>query len=321
MEQSPAVLKVEERVGNSISTKGMGYGYAAGVGVLVLCALLVQRMGQSEFSMKLSCTLAGIWWLVFTYLPLRNLQSRPGPPLPKGANAVAYSWRQMIHTLCCASELSQAFKFLLAWFFLSDGLTTMVSVSVIYGKAELKMPQSELALAALLTPLAAFVGAHLWLRIQQLLHLSTKGMMGLLAGLYVLLPLYGVLGFVAPIGLKQVWEVWMVCVYHGLLLGAVQSYARVMFAELLPAGREAQFFGLYSITDKGSAWIGPLVTALLAEYTHELRWGFVYLLVVMAVPVWLVIHVDVAQGRREAAAWAEREQKRAQAGAVQMYQA
>jgi hypothetical protein len=36
----------------------------------------------------------------------------------------------------------------------------------------------------------------------------------------------------------------------GSLYGAFQSYARSVFAEMIPPGEEARFFGLFSITDK-----------------------------------------------------------------------
>jgi MFS-type transporter involved in bile tolerance (Atg22 family) len=36
----------------------------------------------------------------------------------------------------------------------------------------------------------------------------------------------------------------------GLVYGAFQGYARAFYAELLPPGEEARWYGLFSITDK-----------------------------------------------------------------------
>jgi UMF1 family MFS transporter len=36
----------------------------------------------------------------------------------------------------------------------------------------------------------------------------------------------------------------------GSLYGAFQAYARAVFAELIPMGEEARWYGLFSITDK-----------------------------------------------------------------------
>jgi UMF1 family MFS transporter len=305
-ETAEVVIKAEERVGNGISSRGMAYGYAAGVGMLVIMTLLVTTMGQTVASMQISCGLAGLWWMLFTYVTSVNLKARPGPTLPYGENYVTFSWKQIFGTLMSVRSLSQTFRYLLAWFFLSDSLTTLVTVSVLYGKAELGMRDAELALAALLTPLAAFVGIYFWLYVQRSLRLTTRQTLLCICSMYVLLPIYGMLGFILPFGLKQKWEVWLVSIYHGMLLGAVQSYSRVLYSELLPAGYESQFYGLYSITDKGSAWIGPMVTAILADYTHNLRWGFAFLVVSMSVPVWLIAGVQVERGKREAKVWAQK---------------
>jgi len=37
---------------------------------------------------------------------------------------------------------------------------------------------------------------------------------------------------------------------EGSVYGAFQSYARAFYAELLPPGEEARWYGLFSITDK-----------------------------------------------------------------------
>ena len=47
------------------------------------------------------------------------------------------------------------------------------------------------------------------------------------------------------------------------MIGAVQSYSRTMFCDLLIPGKEAEFFALFEITDKGSSWLGPCSYSLL----------------------------------------------------------
>lgn len=41
----------------------------------------------------------------------------------------------------------------------------------------------------------------------------------------------------------------------GSLYGAFQAYARALFAELIPMGEEARWYGLFSITDKVSLFV------------------------------------------------------------------
>src|SRR4029453_2403240 len=47
----------------------------------------------------------------------------------------------------------------------------------------------------------------------------------------------------------------------GLVLGGSQALSRSLFSQLIPKGREGEYFGLYEISDKGTSWLGPLLFA------------------------------------------------------------
>jgi UMF1 family MFS transporter len=55
------------------------------------------------------------------------------------------------------------------------------------------------------------------------------------------------------------WQFWVVAVLAGTGLGAVQAASRTFMATLIPRGREAEFFGFYSLVGKTGAVMGPLV--------------------------------------------------------------
>ena len=42
-----------------------------------------------------------------------------------------------------------------------------------------------------------------------------------------------------------------VSLLEGFILGAYQSFSRVLYSELMPPGHESEFFSLYEVTDKG----------------------------------------------------------------------
>ncbi|KAJ1652674.1 Autophagy protein 22 [Dispira simplex] len=186
---------------------------------------------------------------------------------------------------------------------------TIVSVSVLFVKNNLKATNMQLIAAAFIVPFSSIVGNYIFLLIQRRCHMSTRNMIILIGILYIVLPVYGILGFFTPIGLRHIPEIYAVAVYHGLMFGAVQSFCRVLFCELLPPGHENEFFGLYEITDKGSSWIGPLVSAAISDLTGELRHAFYFLLVMLVIPVFILFFIDVEKGKREAQAFAARQKK------------
>ena len=54
-------------------------------------------------------------------------------------------------------------------------------------------------------------------------------------------------------------QFWVVAVLAGTGLGAIQAASRTFMATLVPPGREAEFFGFYSLVGKTGAIFGPLV--------------------------------------------------------------
>ena len=81
---------------------------------------------------------------------------------------------------------------------------------------------------------------------------------------------------------------------HGLLIGAVQSYTRTLFVQLIPSGCESQFFSLYEISDKGSSWIGPIVLAVISQYV-SIRYGFLYIIGVLIISTILLQFVNISK--------------------------
>jgi UMF1 family MFS transporter len=55
------------------------------------------------------------------------------------------------------------------------------------------------------------------------------------------------------------WQFWVVAGLAGTGLGAIQAASRAFMATLVPAGREAEFFGFYQLVGKTGAVLGPLV--------------------------------------------------------------
>lgn len=162
--------------------------------------------------------------------------------------------------------------------------------------------------SATIVPLFAAIGNIAWAKAQIYFKWSTQQTLLIQNGLYTILPIYGLLGFLRlPFGLVREWELPFVGALHGLLLGATQSSCRVLFSELLPKGHEAKFFSLYEVTDKGSTWVGPLAAALIAQVTGDIRYSFIFILGMMILPIFIFRGIDVAKGKEEARRYVEEE--------------
>ena len=198
------------------------------------------------------------------------------------------------------------------------GFTTITSTALLFGKTSLHMTASQLILIGVLTPFAGIIGSLAWPRVQRRLGWTNRTMLVTQILLASFIPLYGCLGFL-PIfegpppapgtveaqklrfgGLTRPEEMFVLAVYFGMVYGAFQGYARAFYAELIPPGEEARWYGLFSITDKSSSFLGPLVVGIIADLTGNIRYSFFFLIVMVWIAVPPLLAVNVDQGRIDA---------------------
>lgn len=312
-----------------ISGQGIALGYSAGIVMLLLTLIPVRALGGTTFALRLAIALSGVWWAFFSipaalWLPgasgVETKISATGEIIDQGGRQekwstrkeVANAWRRLGGMLRWREirKLRNTFKYLAAWFLLSDGFTSISSTAMLFGKTSLHMPPSALILVGALAPSAGIVGSLLWPIIQRKMGWSNLRVIIILLVLASVIPAYGCLGFL-PIfqnGLKfgglTTWgEMYVLAVYFGLVFGAFQGYARAFYAELIPPGEEARWYGLFSITDKSSSFIGPLFVGLIADTTGNIRYAFFFLVFMVWAAVPLLISVDVDRGREDARAY------------------
>jgi UMF1 family MFS transporter len=84
------------------------------------------------------------------------------------------------------------------------------------------------------------------------------------------------------------------------VLGGTQALARSYFSLLIPAGKEAEYFGLYHAMDRGTSWLGTLVFGLVYQFTDSYRPAIFALIVFFVVGGLLLMRVDTKRGIRDA---------------------
>ena len=67
------------------------------------------------------------------------------------------------------------------------------------------------------------------------------------------------------------------------MLGGSQALSRSFFSQLIPRGKEAEYFGLYEICDHGTSWLGTLVFGLVHQWTDSYRLAIFALIVFFVV--------------------------------------
>jgi len=273
----PRLAGPDER--DKISSRGWALGYLGG-GVLLLLNLVVVTWltvdGDDQRTLDLArwCIVsAGVWWGVFTLVPLRWLREHPGAEA--GAvrgNVLTDGFRQLAQTIRSLRAYPLSLFFLVAFLVYNDGIQTVISLASQFGTEELKLEQSALIVTILIVQFLAFGGA--------LLLGAVAARIG--ARKTVLIALAGWLGVV----LAAFWlpegeplPFMLLGVGIGLVMGGSQALSRSLFSQLIPDGREGEYYGFYEISDKGTSWLGPLAFGLVFQLTNSYRIGIVSLVV------------------------------------------
>ncbi|KAJ4351644.1 Autophagy protein 22 [Didymosphaeria variabile] len=312
---------------SKISSKGVGLGYASAVGfqffsvgVIIAFDKLGLSKGNPTLPMRVILFLVGIWWALFTIPTLLWLRPRPGPPLPTqpehssiftGLNSplifyLSFSVRSFWNTLRRASRLRQTLIFLAAWFLLSDAVATISGTAILFARTELHMGTIPLVFLSLTSIGFSMIGAFLWPRVAAHYALSPKTVLIACTVGMEIIPLYGLLGYIPIIktlgvgGIQKPFEIYPIGVIHGLVMGGISSYARSVYAPLIPEGSEAAFFALYAVTDKGSSAVGPALVGWIVNRAGTIRPAFIFLAILVVLPGPLLWWLDVEKGREEA---------------------
>lgn len=277
-----------------VSSFGWAFSYVGG-GVL-LAADFVLSLFESDkaWLARISLCSAGLWWALFNLLPWWLLRGLPRPGRPAGdRTGLLAGFGQLRRTLAELRNYPVTLAFLIAFLVYNDGIQTVTTVAAQYGDKQLGLSDSVLLSAILLVQFVAFGGA-IWLGRLADRHGARRVVLGsLLAWLLLVL-----LGYLLRPG--AAWQFYLLAVGIAVVLGGSQALSRSLFSRLIPAGREAEYFGLYEISDAGTAWIGPLVFGLTYQLSGSYRSALVSLVLFFVVGIALLVRVPLAGGIRQA---------------------
>ena len=261
---------VTEDQADKVSSRGYAYGYLGGALLLVLNFLLVQRaesLGISTgLAVRLSLLSAGVWWGGFAVITFYLLKSRPQKKgLPPGKSYISAGFAEIAATFKELRRLPLSLRYLIAYLIYNDGIQTVIFASSAFLEQEL-FPQGNpqfLLEIFLFVQFTAVVGALLFERLAYLI--KTKN------AIIVSLVIWSSIVIYAYAFLNTVFEAWIMAGVIAIVLGGSQALSRSLFSKMIPEGREASFFGLYEVSERGTSWMGPLLFSIVIARTGSYR--------------------------------------------------
>ena len=268
----PEITTEDQR--DRVSSRGFAWGYLGGA--LLLALNLAFVFGASSFgvsagmAVRISMLSAGVWWGGFALITFNRLKSRPAVrQLPANHSYFTVAFAELFSTFRELRRLPETFKYLVGYLFYNDGIQTVIAVSAVFMGQELfaarglETPPQFLLGILLLVQFLAFFGALGFERLARLVGTKRAIVVSLIGWVGIVIYAYGFL--------RTLTDAWILAVFIALVLGGSQALSRSLFSQMIPRGREASFFGLYEISERGTSWLGPIVFAQVVAYTDSYR--------------------------------------------------
>jgi UMF1 family MFS transporter len=270
----------KDRLGR-LSGWAWGLGYVGGLGCLVI--ILTTFDLDSNLHVRATSLLVAIWFALFSIPLFLWTPDQPSSGLPV-TRAIAEGLALLGRTLRDVRDHRVIVRFLLAHMIYGDGLVTLFAMGGVFAQSTYGMTTAEVLQFAVIINVTAGLGAAAFGWIDDSIGSKSTILISLVA--------------LAAIGcaILTVYDKTMFLILGaalGIFFGPAQAASRSLMARLVPQGKETEMFGLYALSGKATAFLGPLTFGLATAAFGSARAGMATILVFFLVGAALLSTVPV----------------------------
>ena len=292
----PDIASEEKR--DSTSSYGWAMGYLGG-GLLLLLNLgfyqFREKLGiPTGLAVRINLASAGFWWIGFSFFTWARLRPRHARrALPANETYISIGFKQLGKTLSEVKNFPETLRYLLAYFLYNDGIQTVIAVSATFAAAPLirgglEIDTGTLTLVILMIQFMAFFGALFWGKLAGWIGAKESIIVSLVIWSGVVIYTYGGLQ-----GDTRVTQFFVLGAFIALVMGGSQAISRSLFSQMIPDGREAEYYSFYEVSERGTSWIGPLLFGLMNQLYGNLRLAILSLIFFFVVGLLILPFVNV----------------------------
>ena len=232
-----------------VSGIGVGFGFAALAVLFIALNPVVERYGDVAAFVPIA--IAFVAMAVPLFIIVKERRARH----PLNKDLFIESYLILYETFHRARRHANLFRFIIARFLYTEAISTFALFLIIYLLEIGDVPESDaraMVIGSVITgAIAAWAGGWIESRFgpKNLLVASTIGW------IFVM--------FLAAFA-NAIWMYWIVVMGSGVLWATTQISDRVVLTELTPSGQIGEFFGLFQISGRRAAFIGPIVWGISA---------------------------------------------------------
>jgi MFS transporter, UMF1 family len=275
---------------------GWTMGYAGGLlcltsalGLFVFGdAWLLPLDAEAAEDVRATFVFAALWFLVFS-LPFFLIT----PDAPKSTKswrqAASDGWSSLADTVRNVRHYAGLVRFLVARIFYTDGLATLFAFGGVDAAGAFGMGTAEVLLFGIALNVAAGIGAFGFSWVDDWIG-SRRTILFSLVNLIV----WGSLILLVT----EETLFWLFGMLLGVFVGPVQAASRAYLARAAPEPLRVQMFGLYALSGKATAFVGPLLVGLVTSLTDSQRVGMTVILGYFTIGLLLMLTVPEAKNQK-----------------------
>jgi len=251
---------------DALSLKAYAWGYIAGGAMLALNLAFIMKpewwgLSGAGAGSRLSFFLVGIWWLIWSLPAYFRIQEDK-----EEASTHKFSLFGQIKTLSqTIRELPlrpALLWFILSYFFSNEGIQTVIAMATPFAEGTLHLDQTHIIGTFLIIQILG------WPLTLLMTKLSKRwGPISVLKAAFVFWILIITFAFSMTTSLHFLILGLLVAV----VLGVSQAIPRSLYARLIPAGKEAEYYSLYGLSGRSNPVLGPLIFGLVADLSSDSR--------------------------------------------------
>ena len=320
-----------ERMGR-LSGYGWGLGYCGGL-VALFAVLIVSRpsmfglsatdaplfgLDPQTYTVERLVGPASAAWLVVFVMPMFLFTPDGGQPRRVPLLAAARDGgRALVHTVRKLGHYRNVLLYLVAFMLYNDGLAAVIAFGGVYAAATFGWSTVTIGIFGIIVTVFAIPGAFLGGRLDDLMgskrtvQLAVAGVIVATLGI-VSISAKGVLFVIdAPdldpgrglFGSLQERVFMAFALLLGFCMGPMQAASRTMIGRLAPPEMVGEFFGLFALSGRATAWMAPLAIGIITATTQSNRLGVACVLFFLVVGFVLLLGVrEERPGERPARA-------------------
>ncbi len=275
---------------------GWTMGYAGGLFCLVSAlglfvfgeALLLDLDPEAAEDVRATFVFAALWFLVFS-LPFFLVTPDAAKTGKAWRQSAIDGWKSLADTIKNVRDYADLVRFLIARIFYTDGLATLFAFGGVYAAGTFDMSAQEVLVFGIALNVAAGIGAFGFSWIDDWIG-SRLTILIAMANLI----LWGSLILIV----EQEVYFWVFGMLLGIFVGPVQAASRSYLARAAPERLRVQMFGLYALSGKATAFMGPILVGWVTTLAQSQRVGMSVIIVYFVLGFLLMLTVPEAKERR-----------------------